>query len=271
MKRHQALNIFCGSLLGFLSVFGCSGGGGGGGGSTPPQPVIPPSQTVTLQGRVDDGLPHSPIANANCRFVDLQGTQVATASADGSGTFQLVVPLNMQGFVRCTPPSLSHLETSAFVSTAGRTAGEIIANLTVDPKTTLVTAVLTNTHPPDPSARAAELTAALAAGDADLSLLAQASTALYNAQRDNGIDVAFSSGSESDGGSDGGAPMEEAPGTGEVQAAMRAMAGPFRPYPAPPAILRSRWMVRCCATLPWRTFWPMALWGGQIYSPSSPR
>jgi hypothetical protein len=86
----------------------------------------------------------------------------------------------------------------------GRTAGEIIANLTVDPRTTLLAAVLTNTHPSDPQARAAELNAALAAGDADLDVLAQASTALYNAQLDNGIDVAFSSGSESDGSADGG-------------------------------------------------------------------
>jgi hypothetical protein len=197
VKRHQALAIFCCSLLGFLGVFGC--GGDGGGGSTP---VLQP-QTVTLQGKVDDGLPHSPVTNANCRFHDLQGTRVATATADGSGTFRLVVPLNMQGFVRCTPPSLSHLETSTFVSTVGRTAGETIANLTVDPRTTLLAAVLTNTHPSDLQARAAELAAALAAGDADLNVLAQASTALYNAQLANGIDIAFSSGSESDGGGSG--------------------------------------------------------------------
>ena len=213
VKRHQALAIFCCSLLGFLSVFGCGGGSGGGGEGGGSTAGLPP-QTVALQGKVDDGLPHSPIANANCRFDDLQGTQVATATADGSGTFRLVVPLNMQSFVRCTPPSLLHLETSAFVSTAGRTAGETIANLTVDPRTTLLAAVLTNAHPSDPSAQAAELTAALGVGDADLNVLAQASTALYNAQLANGIAVVFSSGSESDGGSGDGGDSGDGGGTG---------------------------------------------------------
>jgi hypothetical protein len=71
----------------------------------------------------------------------------------------------MQGFVHCTPPALPHLEMSAFVSTVGRTAGETMANLTVDPRTTLLAAVLTNTHPSDLQARAAALAAALAAGD----------------------------------------------------------------------------------------------------------
>src|SRR5712691_13179653 len=132
MKRRQAWAIFCCSLLGFLSVFGCSGGGGGGGGGggTPPPPP-PPARTVILQGRVDDGLQHSPIANAVCRFSDRNGTQVATANADGNGLFRLEVPLDMQGFVRCAPPALSHLLLSTFVSTAGKTAGETIGNLTV--------------------------------------------------------------------------------------------------------------------------------------------
>ena len=135
VKRHQALAIFCCSLLGFLSVFGCGGGSGGGGEGGGSTAVLQP-QTVALQGKVDDGLPHSPIANANCRFHDLQGTQVATATADGSGTFRLVVPLNMQGFISCTPPNLAKLGLSAFVNTSGRTAGETIANLIVSPTTT---------------------------------------------------------------------------------------------------------------------------------------
>src|SRR5207249_2811303 len=151
VKRHQALAIFCCSLLSLLSVFGCGGGGGGGsenGGNT----LVLQPQTVTLQGRVDDGLAHSPIANATCRFVDLQ-------------------------------------------------------------------------------ARAAALTAALAAGDADLTVLAQASTALYNAQLDNGIDVAFSSGSESEGGSGdgGGAGSGEGAGDGGGTGGDAGDGGAFSP------------------------------------------
>src|SRR4029434_11210506 len=97
-------------------------------------------------------------------------------------------------------PSRENMEMSCFVTTTGKKAGETIANRIVSPTTTLVAAVLTNTSPRDPQDRAAELTALLLAGDADLSVLAQASTVLYTAQLATGIDVDFSSESESDGG-----------------------------------------------------------------------
>ena len=68
LKRYQALAIFCCSLLGFLSIFGCSGGGGGGTGNTS---LLPP-QTVTLQGRVDEAcriplLPRPTVALTICK------------------------------------------------------------------------------------------------------------------------------------------------------------------------------------------------------------
>ena len=107
MTWYQALSVFLASLLSSLIIFGC----GGGDGESPPPP---PAQAVTLQGRVDDGLQRSPIATAACRFNlnDQNGTQVTSGNADSNGIFQLVVPLNTQGFIRCAPPALSHLVMS---------------------------------------------------------------------------------------------------------------------------------------------------------------
>src|SRR5713101_9591080 len=107
--------------------------------------LIPPSTPTTratLQGKVDDGLAHSPIANAACRFSDRNGTQLATATADDNGVFQIAVPLDVQGFLRCAPPALSNLTLATFVSTVGKMAGDTIANLTVTPATTMVADIL---------------------------------------------------------------------------------------------------------------------------------
>src|SRR5712691_4569593 len=97
MIRYRALSIFLCSLFSLLIIFGC--GGGSGSGNVPPPSVS--AKTANLQGKVDDGLPHSPIANAVCRFTDRNGTQLATATADNNGLFQLAVPLDVQGFLRC--------------------------------------------------------------------------------------------------------------------------------------------------------------------------
>src|SRR5262245_1815626 len=213
MMRCRALSIFWCSLLSLLLIFGCggesdSGNGGASGGGSSGENVPPPSvpaTAVTLQGKVDDGLPHSPIANAVCRFTDRNGTQLATTTADTNGLFQLAVPLDVHGFLRCAPPALSNLRLSAFVSTVGRQAGDTITNLVVTPATTLVADILATTNPPDIQARATTLANTLAAGDADLALLADAETTLYNAQLANRLNVDFSGGSEgSDSGDSGG-------------------------------------------------------------------
>src|SRR5215510_7974202 len=147
MIRYRALSIFLCSLLSLLVIFGCGSGSGN---------VLPPSvsvSTATLQGKVDDGLPHSPLASAVCRFTDRNGTPLATTTADNNGIFRLAVPLNVHGFLRCAPPALPNLGLSAFVSTAGRQAGDTIANLTVTPATTMVADILATTNPPDIQAR----------------------------------------------------------------------------------------------------------------------
>src|SRR5262249_28349125 len=128
-----------------------------------------------------------------------------TANADSNGVFQLRVPADTLGFIGCTPPHLSGLGLSTFASTTGQKAGDIIMNLTVSPATTLVADILVSTKPPNLQTRADDLTKALAAGDADLPLLAQAITTLYNAQLDNMIDVDSFTG--------GGEPSEDSPGS----------------------------------------------------------
>src|SRR5258708_281259 len=128
MIQYRASSIFLCSLFSLLIILGCGSGSGDGGSSG--ENVPPPSvsaTTVTLQGKVDDGLPHSPIAHAVCRFTDRNGTQLATTTADNNGVFQLAVPRDVHGFLRCAPPALSNLGLSAFVSTAGRQAGDTIA------------------------------------------------------------------------------------------------------------------------------------------------
>ena len=109
----------------------------------------------------------------------------------------------MQGFIRCTPQALSNLGLSAFASTIGRAAGETIANLTVSPATTMLADILATTNPPDVQARATALANALAIGDADLTLLAEAATTHYNALLAQQINISFSGGSDS-GDGDGG-------------------------------------------------------------------
>jgi hypothetical protein len=136
---------------------------------------------------------------------------VTKSRCSTSGVFQLLVLPDLQGFIRCAPSTLPHLVLSTFVSTVGVAAGNTVANLIVSPSTTIIADVIANTNPSDPQARAAALAAALAAGDADLSLLTQTATALYNAQLAGQIDIAFSSG-DSDAGGDG---ASDGGGTGD--------------------------------------------------------
>ena len=85
------------------SKFKIGGYGGGSGGDVQPPPVA----MVTIQGVFDDGTPTSPIGNALCRFVDEDGTQLATTTTSTpDGSFSLSVRPGAQGFVRCTPPGL---------------------------------------------------------------------------------------------------------------------------------------------------------------------
>jgi hypothetical protein len=126
---------------------------------------------VTVLGRVDDGTATSPIANAQCRFINRSGSPLATITADGNGEFDLAVPPDVQGFIGCNPPDFPNLTLVTFVSTVGIAAGETIpeeGREEVSPPMTLIANNLVQTATPDPEGRKAELLAALEAQDPDL-------------------------------------------------------------------------------------------------------
>ena len=108
MKHFKVVCFSIFLVLLSLIVSHCGGGddegsGGQSGGKNTTQ------RFVTLQGRVDDGSPMSPIANAQCRFVNLNGSQLATATADRNGEFSFETSPDIQGWLVCTPAGLPNL------------------------------------------------------------------------------------------------------------------------------------------------------------------
>ena len=95
--------------------------------------------------------------------------------------------------------------------------------------------ILATTNPPDLQARAAALTAAMAAGDADLTLLADATTTLFNAQLDAQLNIPFSGGSDSgdsgDGGGSGGGGSDGGSSDGGGTGGEAGDGGGFSPLP----------------------------------------
>jgi hypothetical protein len=192
-------------LLLSLFISHCSGGDDedSGGDEAPPQ-------RVTLQGRVDDGLALSPIAHAQCHFTNLNGAQLATATADSHGVFSLAAPLDSQGWLVCTPVGLPNLALTAFTSTVGSVAGGTLPTKgleEVSPSTTVIAEILAQTAPADLQARKAELVAALQSRDPELTALVEAATDLFNAmlqQPITAIDFSSTGSAESDDAGSGG-------------------------------------------------------------------
>jgi hypothetical protein len=202
------LRKVCLTLVVVSSAWGMMGCNGGGDGHTPP-----PSPPVTLQGRVDDGTPHSPIANARCRVVDVRGSLLGSSTTDTNGRFQVGIPPGMETFIGCNPPAFPNLVLATFVSTVGVAAGQTRPEMgleEISPRTTVIANILAATPSADRQRRKTELLNTLGGQDPDLSLLAGAATALFNAMLQSQItDVDFtplfptSDGGDS-GGSDGG-------------------------------------------------------------------
>jgi hypothetical protein len=151
---------------------------------------------VTVRGRVDDGTPNSPIADAQCQVVDLQGSIVGSITTDNNGLFQVGIPPNMETFIGCNPQALRNLVLATFVSTVGVAAGQTRPETgfeEITPRTTMIANVLAETRPTDRQQRKTELLKALEGQDPDLSLLAGAATTLFNAMFQSQIaDVDFS-------------------------------------------------------------------------------
>jgi hypothetical protein len=162
---------------------------------------------------VDDGTPHSPIANAQCQVVDVQGSMIGSTTTDTNGLFRVGIPPGMDTFIGCNPQALPNLVLATFVSTAGVAAGQTLPTTgfeEISPRTTMIANIIATTQPADLQRRKTELLDALAGQDPDLSLMAGAATTLFNAMLQNQIaDVDFTPLSRmgddnAGGGSDGG-------------------------------------------------------------------
>jgi hypothetical protein len=189
MKR-QELSTWAFVVLGLLfslTLSGCGGGDGDGGARAPAQ--------VQIEGTVDDGTATSPIANAECRLVDFTDNPVLdadgralTTRADSRGRYTLNVPPRSEGFVVCTAPDLLTFSLATFVR--GARAGEILRGQDVTPATTVVADLIQETNPADKEATKTQLLNAIAnETDAELTLLADAATILFNAMREAQISV----------------------------------------------------------------------------------
>jgi hypothetical protein len=134
--------------------------------------------------------------------------QQARASADADGTFLLQVPPGLQGSILCTPPGLSQLTLSTFVSTDGAVAGDTIPETgreEVSPQTTVVTALVVQAELTDRQDRKEDLLTAITAQDPTIFPLVEAAAVLYQQLLQAQINVAFGvSGEEGSGGGDGG-------------------------------------------------------------------
>ncbi len=218
-KRMTVFNI---GFAVIIAMGGCGGSGGGGGG-----PVLPSEENVTISGRVDDGLPNSPIQNAQCRFVDRSGTIYRTADSGANGEFTFVVPPNVEGIISCYPLNLRNLKIYTFSSTMGRAAGETMTDESVTPATTIVAQIINSENPIDPRARKEELLRAIEAGsDNDLNIIVLLTTWLYKAMLEKSIDVNFA-GSGGEGGNGGG----DGDGDGGGVGGAAGDGGDFSPIP----------------------------------------
>ena len=202
--------ILCGVLFAF-GILGCGDDDG------------ERTEFVTIQGQVDAGAAASPIANAVCQFVLRNGQLLDTSTTAANGVFQLQVPLESQGFIGCHPPAFPNLLLTAFVSTVGAVAGQILPVQgfeEVSPRTTVVAGIIAQTGPADPQSRKRELMQALGRSDADLTALASAAAALFTAMLESPVtDVDFSTGEgsgDSDGGGGTGGGVDDGGATGGV-------------------------------------------------------
>jgi hypothetical protein len=144
--------------------------------------------------------------------MNLNGGQLAAATADRNGEFRFDTSPNMQGWLVCTPVGFPNLALTTFVSTEGGVPGGTLPTNgleEVSPRTTVIAEILAQTTPSDLQARKAELVAALQAHDPDLTVLVNAATDLFNAMLQQQIpEINFSSSgsdeSESASGGDSG-------------------------------------------------------------------
>ena len=188
MQTYIKYFLACLALLA-LALSGCGGGGGddgggggGGGGGN--------NNQVTIRGVVDDGTATSPIPGADCEFLDQNDVSRASAQADANGAYSLQAPIGITGSIVCTHPNFPNLKLIAFVSTVGQAAGgEMVEDLT--PESSMVHHIIISANPGAPQALKEQLQGEINAGNAAMSLLAEAATILFNAMLDASLDFNF--------------------------------------------------------------------------------
>ncbi len=140
--------------------------------------------TVAIRGVVEDGT--SPIANASCRAIGLDGRTLHTANADANGAFVLLVNPDVDGFIACAPANQSALQLRAFFTSQGQPLGGELPGQIILPETTVIARLVAQEFSDDPGidplARQAALREAVAT-DPDLQLLTEAATLLFNGVR----------------------------------------------------------------------------------------
>lgn len=164
-------------LVAIVAVVGVGCGGGGNDGT------LVERSTVAIRGVVDDGTPTSPVANARCRVIDLDGQVLHTATANEQGEFVLLADPGLRGFIGCAPANQTALELRAFLSTVGLPEGGDLAGQVVLPSSTVVARLVAQEFSDgavtDPVARRDTLMDAIDT-DADLGLLTATATLLFN-------------------------------------------------------------------------------------------
>lgn len=174
--RAQVRSLAGAILLAVLAV-GCGGGNDG---------TVVERSTVAIRGVVDDGTPNTPVANARCRVIDLDGRVLHTATANEQGEFVLLADPGLRGFIGCAPPNQQALELRAFLSTEGLAEGSDLDGQLVLPASTVVARIVAQEFSDgsiaDPVARRDALMDELDS-NADLGLLAATATHLFNAVR----------------------------------------------------------------------------------------
>lgn len=162
------------AIMAMVAV-GCGGGGNDG--------TLVERSTVAIRGVVDDGTPTSPVANARCRVIDLEGQVLHTANANEQGEFVLLADPGLRGFIGCAPPNQTALELRAFLSTAGLPEGGDLTGQVVLPSTTVVARLVAQEFSDgaitDPVARRDALMDGIGT-DPDLGVLTATATMLFD-------------------------------------------------------------------------------------------
>lgn len=167
-----------GAAIGLFSAMLLTACGGGNDGTEVTR------STVAVSGIVDDGGPTSPVANARCRALDLEGGALSQATANSAGEYLLLVEPGQQAYVECAPPGQDDLALRALITTEGLPEGGELGGQNVLPQTTVVARLLAQELADQSGlnveARRDELYGQLDDDSADLALLGQAATRLFN-------------------------------------------------------------------------------------------